>query len=74
MVRDKLRRLINQMSEQELNEAWFYLRNLHDDHLMLKGIEKAKLSLRPGDTFTKEEALQFMYFSENFWQDQGNGG
>jgi hypothetical protein len=50
------------MSEKELETAWEYLENFHCDNLMLKAIEKAKKTQRPGDALTREEAEQILYF------------
>ncbi len=62
LIRNKLHRLIDRMSEKELETAWEYLENFHCDNLMLKAIEKAKKTQRPGDALTREEAEQILYF------------
>ena len=62
LLRNRLHRLIDRMSEKELETAWDYLENFHCDNLMLKAIEKAKKNQRPGDALTREEAEQILYF------------
>lgn len=62
LLRNRLHRLIDRMPEQELEIAWEYLDNFHCDNLMLKAIEKAKKNQRPGDTLTREEAEEILYF------------
>ncbi len=62
LFKNRLHRLIDKMSEKELETAWEYLENFHYDNLMLKAIEKAKKNQRPGDALTREEAEQVLYF------------
>ncbi|MDJ0553623.1 MAG: hypothetical protein QNJ68_04115 [Microcoleaceae cyanobacterium MO_207.B10] len=52
------------MSDVELQKAWEYLQILHYDSSMLAAIENSKERQKPGDTFTKEEALQILYFAQ----------
>ncbi len=60
----KLYSLIEKMSDVELQKAWEYLQILHYDSSMLAAIENSKERQKPGDTFTKEEALQILYFAQ----------
>ena len=52
--------LIEKMSDVELEKAWEYLQTLHYDSFIMTAIEKSKKSHKPGDIFTKEEALQIL--------------
>lgn len=65
LLKNRLHRLIDKMSEKELETAWEYLENLYYDNLMLKAIEKAKKNQRPGDALTREEAEQVLYFYQD---------
>lgn len=65
LLKNRLHRLIDKMSEKELETAWEYLENLYYDNLMLKAIEKAKKKQRPGDALTREEAEQVLYFYQD---------
>lgn len=61
-LKNKLHRLIDRMSEPEIKTAWEYLENFYYDNLMLEAIEKAKRSQQPGDTLTRDEAIQILHF------------
>ena len=52
------------MSDIELEKAWEYLQTLHCDSFMMTAIQKSKTSHKPGDIFTKEEALQILEFDK----------
>jgi hypothetical protein len=52
--------LIDQLSEQDLQEVWAVLINLYYDLYLLDAIQHAKRSLQPGDTLTREEAMRFL--------------
>ncbi len=56
--------LIEKMSDLELEKAWEYLQKLHSDSFILTAIQKSKTSHKPGDIFTKEEALQILYLDK----------
>jgi hypothetical protein len=58
--RDRLHQLIDHLSEEELAEIWTILINRYSDLYMLRAIQASKQLLRPGDTFTREEALRFL--------------
>ena len=52
------------MSDVEVEKAWEYLQILHYDSFIMTAIQKSKRSHRPGDIFTKEEALQILLFEK----------
>ena len=60
----KMYSLIEKMSELELEKAWEYLQTVHYDNSMLRAIQQSKTSHKPGDIFTKEEALQILLFDQ----------
>ncbi len=60
----KMYSLIEKMSDVELEKAWEYLQTLHYDSFMMIAIQKSKTSQKPGDIFTKEEALQILAFDK----------
>lgn len=63
-LKSKLYSLIEQMSDTELEKAWIYLQTLHYDSFMLVAIQKSKTSHQPGDSLTKEEAIQILYLDK----------
>ncbi len=60
----KMYSLIEKMSDVELEKAWEYLQTLHYDSFIMTAIEKSQTSHKPGDIFTKEEALQILEFDK----------
>ncbi|MEM1172524.1 MAG: hypothetical protein AAGJ08_26465 [Cyanobacteria bacterium P01_H01_bin.35] len=62
LLKIKMYSLIEKMSDVELEKAWEYLQKLHYDSFIMTAIQKSKTTHRPGDIFTKEEALQILYF------------
>ncbi len=60
LLKIKMYSLIEKMSDVELEKAWEYLQTLHYDSFIMTAIEKSKKSHKPGDIFTKEEALQIL--------------
>ncbi len=64
LLKMKLYSLIEQMSHGDLKKAREYLETLHYDSSMLTAIHKSKTSYKPGDTFTKDEAIQILYFAQ----------
>lgn len=56
--------LIEKMSDVEVEKSWEYLQILHYDSFIMTAIQKSKRSHRPGDIFTKEEALQILLFEK----------
>jgi hypothetical protein len=60
LSKERIHRLIDQLSEQDLPEIWTVLTNLYYDLYLLDAIQHAKRSLQPGDTLTREEAMRFL--------------
>lgn len=60
LIRDRVHRLVDLMSDEELASVWAVLSDLYCDLYLLQAVQEAKQSLRPGDTFTREEALRFL--------------
>lgn len=56
--------LIEKMSDLELEKAWESLQILYYDSFIMTAIQKSKTSHKPGDIFTKEEALQILFFEK----------
>ena len=63
--RKRLHHLVDQISEQDLEEACRLLHRLHEDSFMLKAIQESKDSLNPGDSLSYEAALQLLYFEHS---------
>ena len=63
-IKIKMYSLIEKMSDVEVEKAWEYLQILHSDSFIMTAIQKSKRSHRPGDIFTKEEALQILLFEK----------
>ena len=63
-IKIKMYSLIEKMSDVEVEKAWEYLQILHYDSFIITAIKKSKRSHRPGDIFTKEEALQILLFEK----------
>lgn len=63
-IKSKLYSLIEQMSDLDIEKAWENLQTLYYDSSMLQAIQKSKTSHKPGDIFTKEEAIQILYFNK----------
>ncbi len=56
--RKKLHDLIDRLSEQELETALELMTTLYYDLFMLKAIQYAQQTLKPGDSLTTEEAIR----------------
>lgn len=63
--RKRLHHLVDQISDQDLEEACQLLQRLHEDSFMLKAIQESKDSLNPGDSLSYEAALQLLYFEHS---------
>lgn len=60
LLKDRAHHLINQLTDEELKSLWPTLTTLYYDFYMLRAIAAAKQSLQPGDTLTREEAMQVL--------------
>lgn len=58
--RNRVHQLIDQLSDEELSDFWVSLSDIYCDFYMLQAIHASKRALRPGDTFTREEALRYL--------------
>lgn len=59
-LRTRVHRLVDQLADEELANVWTVLSELYWDAYMLQAIQTSKQSLKPGDTFTREEALRVL--------------
>jgi uncharacterized protein YabN with tetrapyrrole methylase and pyrophosphatase domain len=57
-LRTRFHQLIEELTEEELLQAWDVVYELHDDFLVLQAIEAVKRSHQPWDTLTYEEAIR----------------
>lgn len=60
LIRNRVHHLVDLMSDEELADVWTVLSDLYCDLYMLQAVQDAKHSLKPGDTFTRDEALRFL--------------
>lgn len=58
--RQQLHNLVDQMPTSELERSWEVLTTLYYDAYMLKAIQYAQRTLKPGDSFTTEEAMRVL--------------
>ncbi|MBV6623266.1 MAG: hypothetical protein KI793_10080 [Rivularia sp. (in: Bacteria)] len=59
-LRNKIHRLIEQLSEDELKKTWEIVYTLRCDFQMKKAIEENKDFQQPWDFLTYDEAMQYM--------------
>lgn len=59
-LRKKIHRLIEQLSEDELEQTWETVHTLRCDFQMKKAIQEVKDSQQPWDFLTYEEAIQYL--------------
>ncbi|NET45224.1 MAG: hypothetical protein F6K15_26540 [Okeania sp. SIO2B3] len=71
-LKSKMYSLIGRMSDVDLERGWEYLQTLYYDSFMLKAIQKSKITHKPGDILTKEEAIQILYFDREDSQTKNN--
>jgi hypothetical protein len=53
--------LVDQLSDESLEDAWKVLQALYYDLYMLKAIQEAKQNLQPGDSLSREETLLLLH-------------
>ncbi|BAU11591.1 hypothetical protein LEP3755_20900 [Leptolyngbya sp. NIES-3755] len=58
--RSRAHHLIDRLSDPELERFWTVLETAYCDFYMLRAIEDARRSHKPGDTLTREEAIQLL--------------
>ncbi|MGB3207251.1 MAG: hypothetical protein WBB28_19880 [Crinalium sp.] len=54
--------LIDQIPDENLEDAWKVMEGVYYDLYILQAIQQARQNVRPGDTLNHEEALQFLHF------------
>jgi len=58
----KLSDLIDQVPDENLEDAWIVMQGVYYDLFILQAIQQSRQNVRPGDTLSREEALQFLHF------------
>ncbi|NES70390.1 MAG: hypothetical protein F6K24_36840 [Okeania sp. SIO2D1] len=71
-LKSKMYSLIGRMSDVDLERGWEYLQTLYYDSFMLQAIQKSKITHKPGDILTKEEAIQILDFDREDSQTKNN--
>jgi len=59
---EQLPGLIEQLSDESLDDAWKVLQPLYYDLYMLAAMQESMRTVRPGDVLTCEEALLLLQF------------
>ncbi len=59
--RTRVHWVIDELSDEQLSELWHPLTEMYHDAYLLKALQTTKRS--PGDSFTRDEALQFLHDS-----------
>ncbi|MEL6163373.1 MAG: hypothetical protein AAFR37_06300 [Cyanobacteria bacterium J06628_3] len=59
-LRNRIHRLIEQLSEDELEKTFQTVHTLRCDFQMIKAIEKVKDSQQPWDFLSDEEAMEYL--------------
>ncbi len=54
--------LIDQIPDENLEDAWKVMQGVYYDLYILQAIQKSRQNVQPGDTLNREEALQFLHF------------
>lgn len=54
--------LIDQLADDNLDDAWKVLQQIYYDLYMLKAIQESKQSVQPGESLTREEAIRMLQF------------
>ncbi|ABA23311.1 hypothetical protein ACN23B_05250 [Anabaena sp. FACHB-709] len=62
LLRIRIHHLIEQLSDEELENVWLDMHALHCDFYMLKAIQQVKRSQQPWDILTQEEAIRMLMF------------
>jgi hypothetical protein len=59
---EQLPSLIEQLPDENLEEAWTVLQPLYYDLYILSAMQQSRRTIRPGDSLTREEALLLLLF------------
>lgn len=62
LLTEQLPDLMDQLSDESLEDVWKVLQPLYYDLYMLGAMQEAMRTVRPGDVLTREEALRFLQF------------
>ncbi len=62
LFRSRAHHLIDRLSDAELENLWTLLETAYLDFYVLRAVQEAKRLHKPGDTLTREEALQLLPF------------
>ena len=62
LQRQKIHKLIDQFTDEELEKVWGVVYALHCDLYMMKAIEQAKSSQQPWNILSHEEAVRQLLF------------
>lgn len=62
LFRSRAHYLIDRLSDAELENLWTLLETAYLDLYVLRAVQEAKRLHKPGDTLTREEALQLLSF------------
>lgn len=62
LLAEQLPDLIDQLSDENLEDVWKVLQPLYYDLYMLGAMQEAMRTVRPGDVLTREEALRLLQF------------
>ncbi|AFZ12994.1 hypothetical protein Cri9333_2117 [Crinalium epipsammum PCC 9333] len=54
--------LIDQIPDENLEDAWKVMQGVYYDLYILQAIQQSRQNVQPGDTLSREEALQFLHF------------
>ncbi len=60
LFRSRAHHLIDRLSDEELESIWVMLESTYYDLYLLRATQDAKRTYQPGDTLTREEALQLL--------------
>lgn len=59
-LRSRAHRLIDRLSDEDLQNVWPALQEIYYDTYLLRAIQEGKQTLKPGDTLNREEALRWL--------------
>ncbi len=53
---------IDQVPDENLEDAWKVMQGVYYDLYILQAIQQSRQNVQPGDTMSRDEALQFLHF------------
>ena len=62
MLRQKIHKLIDELTDEEIEQVWDVVYALHCDLYMMKAIEQTKNSQQPWNILSHEEAVRQLLF------------